>query len=133
MGSLMTRPTHAELQAIKRGTVVLVDLDPAQGFEQAKRRPCAVVSADIYNKKLATIIVVPISGLEDENGRKRASLPHEVEIPAGSGGLRFKSAAQPVQIRTLDRHARVTKILGELPENVMTLISMKITEVTSGL
>lgn len=129
----MTRPTSVELKAIKRGTVVVVDLDPAQGSEQAKRRTCVVVSADIYNRKLDTIIVVPISGLEDENGPKRKPWPHEVEIPAGSGGLRFNSAAQPVQIRTIDRYARVTKILGELPESVMALVLVKILEVTSGV
>lgn len=129
----MTRPTNGELKAIKRGTVVVVDLDPAQGSEQAKRRTCVVVSADIYNKKLDTIIIVPISGLEDEDGPKRQVRPHEVEIAASSGGLRFRSAAQPVQIRTIDRYARVTKILGELPENVMLLISVKIIEVTSGV
>lgn len=43
---------------ISRGDVWLVDLDPAVGHEQAKRRPCLVVSVDIFNQGPGELAVV---------------------------------------------------------------------------
>ncbi len=50
--------THSE---ILRGDVWWVSLDPTQGAEIKKTRPCLVVSHDTLNKHRRTVIVVPIS------------------------------------------------------------------------
>ena len=46
---------------MKRFEVYLVRLDPTQGSEIAKTRPCAIVSPDSMNYALRTLIVAPMS------------------------------------------------------------------------
>lgn len=43
------------------GQIYYVDLDPAKGNEQKKRRPCVIVSNTEYNHYFNTVIIVPIS------------------------------------------------------------------------
>jgi mRNA interferase MazF len=115
------RPHREELQAITRGTVVIVALDPTKGHEQKKTRHCVVVSGDRFNAALATLIVVPISSVKD-GGRVYAN---EVEIQPGHG-VTLLSKAQPIQIRTIDRFERVEAIKGKLPKETMDAIDSKI-------
>jgi mRNA interferase MazF len=44
-----------------RGDVFLVALDPAQGREIPKTRPCVVVSPDELNRALSTVTVAPMT------------------------------------------------------------------------
>ena len=122
------RPTPEQLKLITRGTVLLVDLDPSLGAEQAKTRPCVVVSSDTYNSRLTTLNVVPISSLGDKK-----PYPHEVLIPQGEGDLPNISVAQPVQIRTIDRNKRVVKILGRLSTQTMARVGASMFAVLGGL
>lgn len=46
---------------ISRGEVYLVRLDPVQGSEIRKTRPCLVVSPDELNAHLRTAIVAPMT------------------------------------------------------------------------
>lgn len=43
-----------------RGEVYLVRLDPTQGSEIRKTRPCLIVSPDDLNEHLRTVIVAPM-------------------------------------------------------------------------
>jgi mRNA interferase MazF len=45
----------------QRGEVYLVSLDPTQGREIKKTRPCVIVSPDELNSNLATYIVAPMT------------------------------------------------------------------------
>jgi mRNA interferase MazF len=45
----------------RRGEVWWVSLDPAQGSEMAKTRPCLVLSTDIVNERRRTVVVIPLS------------------------------------------------------------------------
>jgi mRNA interferase MazF len=45
----------------QRGEVYLVSLDPTQGGEIKKTRPCVIVSPDELNSHLATYIVAPMT------------------------------------------------------------------------
>ena len=45
----------------RRGEVWLTRLDPTEGCEIRKTRPCLVVSADAMNAHLGTIIVMPLT------------------------------------------------------------------------
>jgi len=51
---------------MKRGTVVWVDLSDANPPELGKMRPAVIVSGDVHNGLLATIVVVPTSSLAPE-------------------------------------------------------------------
>lgn len=45
-----------------RGSIWLVDLNPTIGHEQAKKRPCLVISADTYNQGGAQLaVIMPIT------------------------------------------------------------------------
>jgi mRNA interferase MazF len=45
----------------KRGEVWWVNLDPTQGAEMQKTRPCLVLTGDILNRNRRTVVVVPLS------------------------------------------------------------------------
>jgi mRNA interferase MazF len=88
-----------------RGEVWLVALDPTQGSEIRKTRPCLVVSPDEMNHYLATLIVAPLTTTV-------RTYPSRVR-------LRFKGKRGQValdQIRTVDR-SRLLKKLGQVPES----------------
>jgi len=46
---------------IKRGEIWWVNLDPTQGSEIRKTRPCLVLSHDTINALRKTVVVVPLS------------------------------------------------------------------------
>ncbi len=52
---MVTRRTPA------RGDVYLVGLDPAEGHEIRKTRPCLIISPDDLNVYLRTVIVAPMT------------------------------------------------------------------------
>jgi mRNA interferase MazF len=45
----------------KKWDIVLVNLDPVKGKEISKIRPCLVISPNVMNKYLETIIVAPLT------------------------------------------------------------------------
>ncbi len=46
---------------IQQYEIYWISLDPTQGSEMAKNRPCVVVSPNEMNKFLRTVIIVPIT------------------------------------------------------------------------
>ncbi len=46
---------------VKRGEVYWVKLDPTQGSEIKKTRPCLIVSTNDMNKALSRVLVAPIT------------------------------------------------------------------------
>jgi mRNA interferase MazF len=45
----------------KQYEVYWISLDPTQGSEIAKTRPCVVVSPDDLNRSLRTVVIIPIT------------------------------------------------------------------------
>jgi mRNA interferase MazF len=103
---------------VRRGRVILVDLAGSVGREQEKTRPCVVVSNDKLNRSLSTLVIVPITTHE---GKGHAA-SHEVGIHAGDGELTKDAAAQPCQVRTIDKLERIREVWGTLSEPVMAEI-----------
>ncbi|MDQ6967628.1 MAG: type II toxin-antitoxin system PemK/MazF family toxin [Mariprofundaceae bacterium] len=56
----MTRLMNSK-RKIKRGEIWWVSLDPTQGSEIKKTRPCLVLSHDTINELRKTVIVIPLS------------------------------------------------------------------------
>ena len=52
------------LRAPRRFDVWLVSLDPTVGSEITKARPCVVVSPDMANKFLRTVLVAPLTNTQ---------------------------------------------------------------------
>ncbi len=87
-----------------RFEVYLVRLDPAQGYEIQKTRPCVVISPDEMNQHIGTVIVAPMT-------TKGRSYP--TRIP-----LRFQRKNGQVvldQIRTVDK-TRLVRRLGKISD-----------------
>lgn len=82
--------------------VYWVELDPAQGGEMAKTRPCVVVSPAGLNNHLKTVVVAPVtSTVRNVSFRVRCFL-------AGRNG---EIAAD--QLRAIDK-SRIKRKMGEL-------------------
>ncbi len=67
---------------ISRGDVVLCDLNPVVGAEQAGVRPAVVLQIDRANAASPHTIIAPFT-----TKIRRALLPSHVFVPAGTGGL----------------------------------------------
>ena len=93
---------------IKRRFVYKVKLDPAEGHEMKKSRPCLVISSINFNDKMGLATIVPIT---DIYGTVRK---HEVRVYKTDGCIPKDSKIIPHQIRTLSTD-RFIKEYGELP------------------
>ena len=96
--------------SIGRGHVYLVRLDPTQGREIRKTRPCVIVSPDELNQHLRTVIIAPMT----TGGRAYPWRPR----------YRFQGRAGFValdQLRTVDAE-RLLKSLG--PLDSQTVLAM---------
>jgi mRNA interferase MazF len=85
---------------MKRFDVYLVSLDPTQGREIKKTRPCVIVSPDEMNAYIGTVIIAPMTS-------KGRDYPSRVSCT-------FQGVSGQVvldQIRTVDK-SRLVKKLG---------------------
>jgi len=87
---------------IRRGDVFLVGLDPAQGSEIQKTRPCVIVSPDELNVHLQTFIVAPLT---------TGGHPYPYRIPCRFQGRSGYMVLD--QIRAVDQ-GRLVRKLGRL-------------------
>jgi mRNA interferase MazF len=107
------------MTALKRGMVADVNLDPAQGSETGKTRPCVIVTNDVYNQRVPVIQVVPIT----EWSEKKAKIRTNVEIaPSSLNGLSKLSLADCLQTRPIDQRARLIRVRGELDRETLEKI-----------
>ena len=73
--------------AVRRGDVVLANLDPTIGVEIKKTRPVVVISNDSIKQLAQLVVVVPLT-------KNTAHLsPSHVVIPKGIARLTFTSKA----------------------------------------
>lgn len=101
---------------VKRGDVVIVDLEPTEGSEQhGTDRPCVVIQNDVGNRYSPTTIIAPFTTSYDPAD----VYPFEAEVTAHGTPLDDDSVADLSQIRVFDTAQRVTKNIGSLPDSVM--------------
>lgn len=85
---------------MNRGDIWWVALDPGQGSEIQKTRPCVVLTNDILNRLRKTVVVVPLS---------TAAKPHPpITIPVNCQGR--PAVAVIDQIRAVAKHRLQSKI-----------------------
>lgn len=105
---------------MRRGDIVLVDLDPGRGSEARKRRPAVVVSNDGANA-VATrlgrgvVTVVPVTS------NIARIYPFQVALPAGETGLERDSKAQAEQVRSVAVD-RVSGSVGQMTAELMAAL-----------
>ena len=93
---------------IKKGDIVLCDLNPVKGTEQAGIRPVVIIQINRANVVSPHTIIAPCTSKIG-----RALLPSHVFVPAGIGGLSKDSVILCEQIRVIDK-SRIIKVLGNL-------------------
>lgn len=103
--------------SVSRGDVVRIRLDPAQGSELEKTRPCVVVQRDAANRSGRTTIVCPLTSAAGKTPNRLL-----VPVPAGIGGTTKDSLVVCAQVRVVDR-LRVGDNLGTLPSDIMDQVS----------
>ncbi|KAA9356271.1 type II toxin-antitoxin system PemK/MazF family toxin [Larkinella humicola] len=91
---------------IERFDVWLVSLDPTQGSEIAKTRPCLIVSPDAINQRLNTVMVAPLTSTQ-----KRYPTRVNCQFSGQAGQVALD------QIRTVDK-VRLVKHIGRLDDAV---------------
>jgi mRNA interferase MazF len=79
------------MNQLARGMVIVVRLDPVEGSETGKERPCIIVTNDFYNHRVPVIQVVPVTSW---NERKEAIITNVVIDPDGSNGLSKRSGGR---------------------------------------
>jgi len=94
----------ALVAAVARFDIWLVSLDPTQGSEIRKTRPCLVVSPDEMNNWLRTVIVAPMTTAERS---------YPTRVPIAFAGKDGQVALD--QIRTIDK-TRLERRLGSAEE-----------------
>lgn len=111
---------------VKRGDIVLVDLDPTKGSEQGKTRPTLIIQNDIGNKYSPTTIVAPLTSSYQK------IYPMNVEVKSDVTNLQKDSVILLNQIVTVDIEARIIKKLVTLSKSKMKEVDKAI-EVSLGL
>lgn len=86
--------------AVSRGSVWWVSLDPTQGSEIKKTRPCVVLTHDTLNRLRRTVVVIPLS---------TAAKPHPpITVPVACQGC--PAVAVMDQIRAVAKHRLKSKL-----------------------
>ncbi|MBD2361944.1 type II toxin-antitoxin system PemK/MazF family toxin [Anabaena minutissima FACHB-250] len=108
---------------VKRGDIVLCDLNPVVGTEQAGIRPVVIVQIDQANAVSPHTIIAPLT-----SKIRRALLPSHVFIPAGVGGLNQDSVILCEQIRVIDK-SRIIRFIGHLDENYIEQLALALSTI----
>lgn len=99
---------------VRRGAVVIVELDPTEGSEQRGTRLYLVVQNDSGNVNAPTTIVVPFTTSREDN-----LCPFDVLLSATESPLREDPIALCSQIRTISIDHRINYDIGSIPDTRM--------------
>lgn len=105
---------------VARHAIYLVMLDPTQGSEIRKTRPCVVVSPDEMNRHIRTVIIAPMT---------TAVRAYPTRVPVRFRGKDGQIALD--QIRTVDK-TRLVRKLGELSPATAERTAAVLLEMFSG-
>jgi len=84
-----------------QGDIIDVDFSPSSGHEAQKRRPCIVVSNELYNVSNCTTLVCPITSVQNN---------HYLHFPVEKG-YDIDGFIVVEQIKSFDLDARPTKLI----------------------
>jgi mRNA interferase MazF len=102
---------------VSRFDVFLVNLDPTQGHEIKKTRPCLIISPDEMNRFIGTAIIAPMT-------TKGHDYPSRVPVTF----QRRKGQIVLDQIRTVDK-SRLIKRLGGIDKETAQKVSDVLQEI----
>jgi len=102
---------------VRRGDVVIVELDPTRGSEQRGTRPCLVVQNNVGNENAPTTIVAPFTTSFGDQ-----LYPFEVPVQASESPLKEDSVALCSQLRTVSIDQRLRENLGAIPDDCIDAV-----------
>ncbi|MDF5733447.1 MAG: type II toxin-antitoxin system PemK/MazF family toxin [Rhizonema sp. PD38] len=98
-----------------RGQIWLVDLNPTKGHEQAGKRPCLIVSVDLFDQGPSGLaIVLPITS-------KDKKIPFHVEVNPPEGGITQKSFIKCEDVRSVSLK-RLSVLWGMVAPATITIV-----------
>ena len=103
-------------KTIARGGVFWVTLNPVQGSDMAKTRPCVVVSLTELNAMRRTVVIVPLTVTTAP-----PNWPLLIELPTFTP----KTRARTEQIRVVDK-SRLRACIDTMDDEAMALIEAAI-------
>jgi len=106
---------------IRRGDIWWVSLDPSQGSEIKKTRPCLVLTHDTLNELRRTVVVLPLSTAAQANP--------PITVPIDCAGK--QSVAVTDQVRAVAKHRLQSKLgqarsedLGKIEDALKTVLEL---------
>jgi len=105
---------------IKRGDIILVNLEPVKGSEQGGVRPCLIIQNDKGNKYSPLTIIAPLTSKEFTK-----EFPTNVFVPKKDSRLDKDSTILLNQIKTIDKY-RIMKKISSLNPFFMNQVDMAI-------
>ncbi|PSQ49185.1 growth inhibitor PemK [Halobacteriales archaeon SW_7_65_23] len=109
--------------SVRRGDIVIVDLNPTQGSEQkGSNRPCVIIQNDVGNQYSPTTVVAPFTTKYDPTD----IYPFEVEVKAANSPLNQDSVADLSQIRVVDIDRHIKRNSGSVPASRIPAIDRAI-------
>lgn len=103
------------MNQISRGEIWLANLNPVRGHEQAGKRPCLIISVDMFNQGAAGLVVVlPITS-------KNKNIPFHVEVNPPEGALKVQSFIKCEDVRSISTE-RLEKCLGSITSETMSAV-----------
>ena len=105
---------------IKKGDIVLVNLEPIKGSEQGCIRPCLIIQNNQGNKCSPLTIIAPLTSKAFTK-----EFPTNVVVSKEDSGLNKNSTILLNQIRTIDKR-RITRKVSSLSAEIMSKVEMAI-------
>ena len=103
-----------------RGEIWFAKLDPTVGHEQAKTRPCLIISTNKFNYgKSNIVVIVPLTS-------KNKNLSWHVKINPPEGGIKIPSNVICQQPRTISKKRLIGGPLGSITQNTLSKIEARI-------
>lgn len=105
---------------IKRGDIVLINLEPVKGSEQGGVRPCLIIQNDKGNKYSPLTIIAPLT-----SKKFTKEFPTNVFVSREDSGLDKDSTILLNQIKTIDK-SRIIKKISSLNSFLMNKVDLAI-------
>ena len=103
---------------IKRGDIILVNLEPVKGSEQGGVRPCLIIQNDKGNKYSPLTIIAPLT-----SKKFTKEFPTNVSVVREDSGLNKDSTILLNQIKTIDK-SRIIKKISSLNSFLMNKVDL---------
>jgi mRNA interferase MazF len=110
--TLTTKTMGEDATDVRRGDIVIVELDPTRGHEMQKTRPCVVVQNNVGNRNSHTTVVAPAT-------TTHRGYPFEVLVGADESDFNEDSSIRLDQLQSVDIHERIQFVAGQLPASIM--------------